>query len=58
MRCGSMRGDGAPDPVLSGIYEDQLEREGGKWKILNRTDQVVMPTPEDWRQRMEGLRGK
>jgi len=52
-----MRGEGgAPDPVLSGIYEDELIRENGTWKILHRTDRVVMPTPEEWRQRMETLR--
>jgi uncharacterized protein (TIGR02246 family) len=52
-----MRGaDGAPEPVLSGIYEDRLVREGGVWKILHRTDRVVMPTPEEWRQRMQAMR--
>jgi uncharacterized protein (TIGR02246 family) len=52
-----MRGEGgAPNPVLSGIYEDQLIREDGEWKILHRTDRVVMPTPEEWRRRMAELR--
>ncbi len=52
-----MRGEGgAPNPVLSGIYEDELVRENGEWKILHRTDRVVMPTPEEWRRRMEELR--
>ena len=52
-----MRGEGgAPNPVLSGIYEDQLVRENGEWKILHRTDRVVMPTPEEWRRRMAELR--
>jgi ketosteroid isomerase-like protein len=52
-----MRGDeGAPTPVLTGLYEDEFIREAGTWKILRRVDHVVMPTPEEWRRRMEALR--
>ncbi len=52
-----MRGeDGAPTPVLSGIYEDEFVREDGAWKILRRVDHTVMPSPEQWRQRMEEMR--
>ncbi len=40
-----MRGDGgSPTPMLAGRYEDEFVREGGKWKILHRTDFPVMPT--------------
>lgn len=40
--------DGAPRPVLAGIYHDDLIREDGKWKILYRHDHPVMPTREEW----------
>jgi uncharacterized protein (TIGR02246 family) len=44
-----MRGaGGAPTPMLAGRYEDEFIREGGKWKILHRTDFPVMPTSEEW----------
>jgi ketosteroid isomerase-like protein len=52
-----MRGeDGAPTPVLSGIYEDEFVREEGAWKILRRVDHTIMPSPEQWRARIEALR--
>jgi len=44
-----MRGEGgSPTPMLAGRYEDEFVREGGKWKILHRTDYPVMPTSEEW----------
>ena len=53
------RGDeGAPTPLLSGVYEDELIREDGAWKILHRIDHVVMPSPEQWRRRMEQMRAE
>jgi uncharacterized protein (TIGR02246 family) len=44
-----MRGpNGEPTPVLAGRYEDEFIREDGKWKILRRVDNPVMPTSEEW----------
>jgi uncharacterized protein (TIGR02246 family) len=44
-----MRGPkGQPTPMLAGRYEDELIREDGKWKILRRVDNPVMPTREEW----------
>jgi uncharacterized protein (TIGR02246 family) len=44
-----MRGaDGSPTPELAGQYEDEFIREDGKWKILKRVDNPIMPTREEW----------
>ncbi len=40
--------DGRPQAVLVGRYEDELIREGGKWKILRRVDHPLLPTAEEW----------
>ena len=54
-----MRGEnGSPTPRLSGIYDDELIREDGKWKILHRIDRTIMPTPEEWRKQMSKLHAK
>jgi uncharacterized protein (TIGR02246 family) len=54
-----MRGEnGSPTPRLSGIYDDELIREGGQWKILHRTDRTIMPSPEEWRKQMADLKAK
>lgn len=48
-----MRGkDGSPVPVLAGMYEDELIRLDGQWKILHRNDITFIPTPEEWSKRM------
>ena len=48
-----MRGDGGqPVPMLTGLYEDELIRVDGEWKILRRVDNPIMPTPEEWRKVM------
>lgn len=48
-----MRGEGgAPVPMLAGLYEDELVRENGVWKIARRVDNPIMPTPEEWRKVM------
>lgn len=45
-----MRGlNGEPTPMLAGRYEDKFIREKGEWKILQRIDFPVMPSPEEWR---------
>ncbi|WP_169053484.1 nuclear transport factor 2 family protein [Alteraurantiacibacter aquimixticola] len=44
-----MRGEGgAPMPELSGQYHDRLVRTEEGWKIAERVDHTVMPTPEEW----------
>jgi uncharacterized protein (TIGR02246 family) len=44
-----MRGPkGEPTPALAGRYEDELIREDGKWKILRRVDNPLIPTREEW----------
>lgn len=44
-----MRGEGgAPTNELSGQYHDRLVRTGDGWKIAERVDHTVMPTPEEW----------
>lgn len=44
-----MRGEGGePTPELSGQYHDELVRVDGSWKIAQRTDHTIMPTPEEW----------
>ena len=44
-----MRGPGGePTPMLAGVYEDELIREAGQWKILRRVDTPVMPTADEW----------
>ena len=54
-----MRGEnGTPTPRLSGIYDDELIREDGQWKILHRTDRTIMPSPEEWRKQMADLKAK
>ena len=51
-----IRGEnGEPTPALAGRYEDQLIREDGRWKFLRRVDFPVMPTPAEWRARMQDL---
>jgi uncharacterized protein (TIGR02246 family) len=40
--------NGEPTPALAGRYEDEFIREDGKWKILRRVDNPVMPTREEW----------
>lgn len=48
-----MRGpDGQPTPMLAGYYEDEFIREAGEWKILQRVDYPLMPTPAEWREIM------
>lgn len=47
---------GHPVPRLAGRYEDELVREGGKWKIAHRTDYPVMPTAEEWLKEMTAER--
>lgn len=44
-----MRGEGG-EPVneLSGQYHDKLVRTADGWKIAERVDHTVMPTPEEW----------
>jgi ketosteroid isomerase-like protein len=54
-----MRGEnGSPVPRLSGIYDDELIREAGQWKILHRIDRTIMPSPEEWRKQMADLKAK
>ena len=51
-----MRGErGNPQPVLSGLYEDELIRENGEWKILRRVDYPIMPTAEEWSRQLEEM---
>ena len=48
-----MRGQGgAPTPMLAGLYEDELVRVSGEWKIRRRVDNPIMPTPDEWRKVM------
>lgn len=52
-----MRGEnGSPTPRLSGIYDDELVREEGQWKILHRVDRTIMPSLEQWREQISKLR--
>jgi hypothetical protein len=54
-----MRGEnGSPVPRLSGIYDDELIREGGQWKILHRIDRTIMPSPEEWRKQMADIKAR
>lgn len=54
-----MRGEsGSPTPRLSGIYDDELVREDGQWKILHRIDRTIMPSPAEWRKQMADLKAK
>lgn len=51
-----VRGEnGNPEPILAGLYEDELVREGGEWKILRRVDYPVMPTAEEWARQLEDM---
>ena len=47
---------GHPTPTLAGYYEDEFIREDGRWKILHRIDNPVMPTAEEWAREMAKLR--
>lgn len=53
-RQTSIRRDenGNPLVILGGRYEDEFIRENGEWKILHRVDYSVIPTGEEWAQRM------
>jgi uncharacterized protein (TIGR02246 family) len=52
-----MRGPkGEPTPRLAGRYDDEFIREDGKWKILRRVDNPVMPTREEWLELMREQR--
>jgi len=52
-----MRGErGNPQPVLSGLYEDELIRVNGEWKILHRVDYPIMPTAEEWNRQLQEMR--
>ena len=54
-----MRGEsGQPVPMLTGLYEDELVRVEGEWKILRRVDNPIMPTPEEWRKVMAEREGE
>lgn len=44
--------DGSPVVVLGGRYEDEFVRENGQWKIQHRIDYSVIPTGDEWAQRM------
>lgn len=44
-----MRGEGGePTNELSGQYHDRLVRTADGWKIAERVDHTLMPTPEEW----------
>lgn len=54
-----MRGEGGqPVPMLTGLYEDELVRVDGEWKILRRVDNPIMPTPDEWRKVMAERAGE
>ena len=38
--------------MLAGLYEDELVRVNGEWKIARRVDNPIMPTPDEWRKVM------
>lgn len=48
--------EGQPTPTLAGIYTDELARIGGKWLIMHRHADNVMPTSEEYRKIMEARR--
>jgi len=48
--------NGAPTPTLAGLYEDELIRESGEWKILRRVDNPIMPNREEWSEQMRRRR--
>jgi ketosteroid isomerase-like protein len=51
-----MRGEkGQPTPTLAGLYEDELIRENGEWKILKRVDYPIMPTAEEWQLQLQDM---
>ena len=53
-----MRGpEGQPTPALSGVYHDELVRQGGRWLIKRRFAETVMPTPEEFRRIMQARQG-
>ena len=54
-----MRGEkGNPNPVLTGLYEDEFIREDGEWRILHRIDYPIMPTAEEWRRQIAEMQGQ
>lgn len=40
--------NGEPTPTLAGVYDDELVRENGEWKIQRRIDRPMIPTREEW----------
>lgn len=51
-----MRGqNGQPTPTLAGLYEDDLIRENGEWKILKRVDYPIMPTAAEWQSQLQEM---
>jgi ketosteroid isomerase-like protein len=54
-----MRGEkGQPTPTLAGLYEDELIRENGEWKILKRVDYPIMPTAAEWQLQLQEMLAK
>jgi ketosteroid isomerase-like protein len=50
--------NGDPRPALAGRYEDEFVREDGHWKILHRVDYPVIPTAEEWLEKIAARRAK
>ncbi len=49
--------EGQPTPVLSGVYHDELVRQGGRWLIKKRFAETVMPTSEEYRRLRQAQQG-